>query len=258
MGRMTVSKRFEGKVVLVSGAASGIGLATARAFAREGAKVVLVDQNTEGAAEAAVEIARTGGTATSIGANVSDPAACIAMVDHAMKHYGGLHVAVNNAGVGPTPYAEFEDLRIEDWERVIAINLNAVFYAMKAEVPALRKSGGTAIVNTASAAGLVAVPNMASYVASKHGVAGLTRATALDLIRHGIRVNAICPGLTKTPIMRTEGPNLKLQAELEAQTPIRRWATADEMAAAILFLASGEASYMVGSMMVVDGGLTAC
>jgi NAD(P)-dependent dehydrogenase (short-subunit alcohol dehydrogenase family) len=253
---MAVIKRFDGKVVLVTGAASGIGLATATAFAREGAKVVVADLNAEGAAAAATEIERSGGTASSIGTDVIDYAACIAMVDHATNRYGALHVAVNNAGVNNPPYKEFEDIRVEDWDRVIAANVNAVFRAMKAEVPALRKSGGTAIVNTGSAIGLAGVPNKASYVASKHGVAGLTRAAALDLIGHGIRVNAVCPGMTETPMVAAGTGNPELRAALQAKIPIRRMAGADEVAAAILFLASDEASYVVGSLMVVDGGLT--
>lgn len=249
--------RFEGKVVLVSGAASGIGFAAAKAFAREGGKVVLVDRNADGAAAAAAEIEQAGGSASSIGVDVTDYTACLAMVDHAMDTYGALHVAVNNAGVSPAPYAEFEDIGIDDWDRVITTNLNAVFRAMKAQVPALRKSGGTAIVNTASAAGIVGVPNMASYVASKHGVAGLTRSAALDLIRHGIRVNAVCPGMTETPMIMSGVGNQELKDTIKASTPIGRLATPDEMAATILFLASEEASYITGAMMAVDGGLTA-
>lgn len=254
---MAVMERFVGKVVLVSGGASGIGLAAAKAFAREGARVVVADLNAAGAAETAAEIGRSGGTATSVGVDVTDYAACVAMVDLAVKQYGGLHIAVNNAGVNNPPYTEFEDIRVEDWDRVIDANASAVFRAMKAEVPAMRQSRGTAIVNTASAAALVAVPSKASYVASKHAIAGLTRAAALDLIRHGIRVNAICPGMTETPMVAAGTGNPEVRAALQTMIPIRRIAKPDEMAAAILFLASDDASYLVGSLMAVDGGLTA-
>jgi NAD(P)-dependent dehydrogenase (short-subunit alcohol dehydrogenase family) len=257
MERTAVSHRFDGKVALVTGAAGGIGLAAAQALAREGAKDVLADLNAEGVAEAAADIERSGGVATSIGANVTDPAACAAMVAHAVKHYGGLHVAVNNAGIQPPTYGEFEDIRVEDWDRVVATDVSSVFYSIKAEAPAMRQAGGGAIVNTASAAGLIAVPNMASYVASKHGVAGLTRAAAIDLIRHGIRVNAVCPGLTVTPMLGDHPSDPAYRARWEAKIPIRRMASADEIASAILFLLSSEASYVVGTMLVVDGGMTA-
>ncbi len=250
-----MSKRFDAKVVLVTGGASGIGLTTAIAFANEGAHVVVADRNAQGAADAANAIKKQGGSAASVEVDVSNPAACVAMVEFAVSHFGGLHVACNNAAIPTTYYADFEDAEIDEWNRVIGINLNGVFYCMKAEATALRKSGGTAIVNTASAASILTLRSQASYVASKHGVAGLTKAAALDLIRHGIRVNAICPGITETgmvaPIMATpEG-----RASLGSHTPIGRVARPEEMAAAILFLASEQASYMVGSLMVVDGGM---
>ena len=180
------------------------------------------------------------------------------MVDHAVKTFGGLHVAVNNAGINDTPYDDFENIVIDDWLRVMDTNVNAVFRAMKAEIPALRRSGGTAIVNTASAAAVAAVPGKAPYVTSKHAVAGLTRTAALDLIRHGIRVNAIAPGLTWTPMIASAAREQGLQDALKAMTPIGRMATPEEMASAILYLASDEASFVVGSLMVIDGGLTVC
>jgi NAD(P)-dependent dehydrogenase (short-subunit alcohol dehydrogenase family) len=251
-----MSRRFEDKVALVTGAASGIGLATAKAFAREGAKVVIVDLNEKGAVEAAAGINSNGGRATSIRADVSDSGACQAMVEHAVSHFGGLHVAFNNAGCPSSYCPEFEDIAIEDWDRMIDTNINGVFYSMKAEVPAMRKSGGTAIINTASAASFIVGPGIPSYITSKHGVAGLTKAAGHDLIRHGIRVNAIAPGSTETGMT---APRMKDPKALEAMklwSPIARIAKPEEMAEAVLFLASDSASYMVGSVMRVDGGMT--
>ncbi|MDB5689827.1 MAG: short-chain dehydrogenase [Sphingomonas bacterium] len=246
--------RFENRVVLITGAASGIGLATARRFAAEGARVVLGDRNETAVLAAAAAIRGSGGAATGIGVDVAVYAACEAMVGHAVETFGGLHIAVNNAGIPSEIGGLFEDFPVADWDRLIATNLSGVFHAMRAEVPALKASGGTAIVNTASIASLVAAPGMAAYVASKHGVAGLTKAAALDLIAHGIRVNAVCPGLIDTPMLAGAPP--EAQAAMAAQAPIGRMGTADEIAEVVLFLASDAASYMCGALMTVDGGVT--
>lgn len=253
-----MKQRFDGKSVLVTGAASGIGLATAQGFASEGANLMIADIDGQGAAKAAAQIEASGGRAASVAVDLRDAEACAGMVDAVLQQFGRLDIAVNNAGVNDAPYDEFENIVLEEWNRVLSTNVGGLFNAMKAQVPAMRQTGGDkAIVNTASAASISAVPGKAAYVTSKHAVAGLTRAAALDLIRHNIRVNAVCPGLTETPMIATATAQVELQQALVAGTPIKRIAKPEEVAAAILFLASEEASYVMGSLMAVDGGLTA-
>lgn len=247
---------FDGKVVLITGAAGGIGLATAKAFSLESAQVVMVDINGDLVAEQARLICKKGGAATSFQADVTQFSECEAMVAHAVKTYGGLHIAFNNAGISCQHVENFEDYDIEEWNRVISVNLSAVFYAMKAQVPALKKSGGTTIVNTASVNSLMASQGIASYVSSKHGVAGLTRASSLDLIRSGIRVNAVCPGIIETPMLAPVIATSEARAATNAVAPIGRIGAPDEIAQVVLFLASSKSSYMVGALLSADGGLS--
>jgi NAD(P)-dependent dehydrogenase (short-subunit alcohol dehydrogenase family) len=251
-----LSGRFAGKAVLVTGAASGIGLAAARAFAGEGGRVLLADRDREGLATALAMLRAEGGEAVSLPVDITDFAACEAMVAQCVAAFGGLDIAFNNAGIPSALGGAFEDFALADWRRLMATNLDGVFHCMKAEVPALRARGGGAIVNTASVASLVAAPGMAAYVASKHGVAGLTKAAALDLIGAGIRVNALCPGIVDTPMLAAATADPAIRAGLEAQAAIGRMASAEEIAQAALFLASDAASYVVGALLTVDGGVS--
>ncbi|WP_404711457.1 SDR family NAD(P)-dependent oxidoreductase [Sphingomonas sp. MMS24-J13] len=248
-----MTPRFEGKIVLVTGAASGIGRAAARLFAEEGAQLVLADRNLTGAEDAAHAI---GGEAIAVAADISDFASCEAMVAAATRAFGGLDIAFNNAGIPSGIGGEFEDFAIEDWQRILSTNLSGVFYSIRAEVPALKARGGGSIVVTASIASLIAAPGMAAYVASKHGVGGLVKAAAIDLIKHNIRVNAICPGMVDTAMLAAATAIPEVLAGMKAATPIGRIATPEEAARAALFLASEEASYMVGALMAVDGGVS--
>ena len=251
-----MSDRFRDKVVLVSGAARGIGLATAKAFATEGAKVVMADIDGDLAEQEAEAIRAGRGQASAVQADVSSYDACCAMVGHAVETFGGLHIAFNNAAIVSPIYADFEEAEIADWDRTIDVDLNGVFYAMKAEVPALRASGGHAIVNTASMTCFSTGPGMAPYIAAKHGLAGLTMAVAQDLIGYGIRVNAVCPGFIDTPLLEPVLQTEEDRASVNAMIPAGRVGAPEEIARAVLFLASDDASYMVGALMRVDGGST--
>ena len=251
-----MTKRFENKVILITGGASGIGLAAAQGFAKEGGRVVLADLNADKAASAAEGIRSAGGEATSIATDVTDFSACEAMVAHAKESFGGLHIAFNNAGMPTNNVGGFEDVSVADWEKVISTNLSGVFYCMKAEVPLIEASGGGAIVNTASIASVIAAKGMAGYVTSKHGVAGLSKAASLDLIDRGIRVNAVCPGFVDTAMTASVLADPAVREGIESMAPIGRVASAVEIANTVLFLASEEASFMVGALLSVDGGLT--
>ena len=251
-----MNRRFEQRVVLVTGAAGGIGLASAQAFSREGAHVVLADRDKERVSAAAQSISDEGGSAASVYVDVTDFESCESMVRFAAERFGGLHIAFNNAGIPSALGGEFEDTPLEEWRQLMDTNASGAFYSMRAEVPLMKKSGGTAIVNTASIQSLVASAGMPAYIASKHALAGLTKAASLDLIQHGIRVNAVCPGFVETPMLAPVIEDPKVRSFLESKTPIGRIGQPDEIAKAVLFLASVEASYIVGSLLSVDGGLS--
>jgi NAD(P)-dependent dehydrogenase (short-subunit alcohol dehydrogenase family) len=245
--------RLDGKVGLVTGAASGIGRATALAFAREGAKVVVADIAVKEGQETVRMIRKAGGEAIFVKADVSQEADVETMVKKTVEKYGRLECAVNNAGIdGDT--ALTADCSKQNWDRVIAINLTGVFLGMKYQIPQMLKQGGGAIVNTASTMGLVAHQNVPAYVASKHGVVGLTKSTALGYVKNNIRVNAICPGNTRTAILdRVMKDMPEIYQALMAATPIGRLAEPDEIANAIVWRCSDAASYCIGHALVADG-----
>lgn len=247
---------FRDQVVLITGGAGGIGHAAARKFAVEGARVAIADRDISRAERIAFELRDAGHEAIGIEVDVSQQESCEAMVHQCVDAFGGLHVAFNNAGVAAEPGGLFEETDPDVWRRTIDVNLGGLFYAMRAEVPAMKASSGTAIVNTASVTSIVADKGMASYVASKHGAAGLTKAAALDLIEFGIRVNAICPGITDTPLIAGSLAQPGVREYFDSMQPIGRLARPEEIADAALFLASDAASFAVGSILVVDGGMT--
>jgi NAD(P)-dependent dehydrogenase (short-subunit alcohol dehydrogenase family) len=251
-----MSGRFAGCGILVTGAGSGIGRAAARLFAQEGGRVVVVDQDENEAQATVTSIREAGGEALAVGADVSREADCRGMVERALAAYGRLHVAFNNAGIGASGFAVADEEEVT-WSRLIDVNLKGIFLAMKYEIPAMVRAGGGAIVNTASVAGLVGERGIGAYSASKHGVVGLTRTAALDYIGQGVRINAVCPGATRPRILANWFQDPKVESFILSRHPIGRIAEPEEIARAVLFLASDDASFVVGQALAVDGGLTA-
>jgi NAD(P)-dependent dehydrogenase (short-subunit alcohol dehydrogenase family) len=252
-----MSQLMTGKVVVVTGGAAGIGRATALAFAREGAKVVIGDLDVPGCENTVAAIKDQGGEAAYLGMDVTKSADIQALVKKAVGEYGGLDYAFNNAGlVGSV--AGIVDTTEEEWHDVVAINLTGVWLSMKYEIPEMLKRGGGAIVNNGSVAGLVGSAGPAVCVATKHGVSGLTKSAALQYAQQGIRVNAIAPGLVRTPQtqkMLAKYPDA--EPTLLAAVPQGRWCEAEEIAEAVVFLCSPRSSHMTGHVMAIDGGLTA-
>jgi NAD(P)-dependent dehydrogenase (short-subunit alcohol dehydrogenase family) len=248
---------FDGKVALVTGSGAGIGAVTARAFARAGAAVIVTDVDVDGGQTTVEKIRSDGGQAEFFAADVTDAEAVKALVRFAVDTYGGLHFAHNNAGVlGES--ARLTDSDDETWFRTIQINLNAVYLGMKHQIPAILDSGGGAVVNTSSYAGLVAVPFASAYVASKHGVIGLTKAAAVEFGKKGVRVNAVCPGSarTKMNIERVAG-NPAIEKAMTDVSPMKRFVEPEEVASAVLWLCSEDASFVNGHALAVDGGALA-
>ena len=244
------------KVALVTGGSSGIGLAVAQVWAREGAKVVVSDVNTEQGEKAAADLCAQGHDALFVQADVGDPGACEALVARTVAHYGRLDVACNNAGIGgdQQPTADYP---LDAWDKVIRINLSGVFYGMKYQIAAMLKNGGGSIVNMASILGAVGFANAPAYSAAKHGVLGLTQAAALEYSAKGVRINAVGPGFIHTPMISGLEQDAAANAALVAAHPIGRLGRAEEVAELVAWLSSDRASFITGSYYPVDGGYLA-
>lgn len=246
---------FTGKVAIVTGAASGIGAAVAKALAADGASVVLADLDRRGAEDVAEAIVAKGGKAIALETNVADSLEVEAMVEAAKRTYGGLHFAVNNAGIGG-PSAPTGEYPLEGWHKVIDTNLHSVFYGMRYQIPAIIASGGGAIVNMASILGSVGFANAPAYVAAKHGVLGLTKVAAMEYAKQGVRINSIGPGFIDTPLLSKNLDEAAL-TYVRGLHPVGRLGTSEEVAALTSFLLSDQASFITGSYHLVDGGYTA-
>ena len=244
------------RVAVVTGGGSGIGAATVEQLAAAGHAVVVADRNVEGAALVAEGVRAAGGEAHAVEVDVRDTASVQAMVAAANDRYGALHVAVNSAGVSED-LADFAELPWAQWERTIDVNLSGTFRSLQAEIPAILASGGGAIVNVSSVAGLIGFPGNPSYVASKHGVVGLTKTAALEFARKGIRVNAVCPSMVETPMLAAFTGDEATMKAMARMSPMGRLATAAEVAATIVWLCSDAASYVTGQAIAVDAGATA-
>jgi NAD(P)-dependent dehydrogenase (short-subunit alcohol dehydrogenase family) len=245
---------LDGKAALVTGGASGLGRASALALARAGATVTVADVNEDGGKETVALVSdEAGRDADFVRADVTQPDDVAAMVDRTVARWGHLDCAVNNAGMTGTA-APTADYTLDDWNRTIALNLTSVFLCLRYEIPAMLERGGS-IVNMASGAGLVGFAGLPAYVASKHGVVGLTKAAALEYAAHGVRINAICPGSTRTPMLEGfMGGDEQVERMMTRAVPLARLGRPEEIAEAVVWLCSDAASFVVGHALAVDGG----
>jgi NAD(P)-dependent dehydrogenase (short-subunit alcohol dehydrogenase family) len=254
-GRM--GKQFEGKVALVTGGASGIGLATAVAFAREGARVVVADVSEKEEQKVADLIRKAGGQPAFHVCDVTQSYQVRNVIDMILENFGRLDFACNDAGIEGATAATAESSE-ENWDRVLAVNLTGAYLCTKYEIQAMLKGGGGSIVNISSIAGMIGFEGSGAYVASKHGLIGLTRTAALEYAKRNIRVNAICPGVIQTPMIdRATGGKADAAAGFAAMEPIGRFGQPEEVASAVLWLCSSGASFTTGAIIPVDGGWTA-
>lgn len=247
-------KSLENKTAIVTGAGSGIGKAIALLLAKEGAKVVVADINEQGGNEVVAEIKQNGGESIFIKANSASPEDNEKLVDQTVKHFGSLHIAVNNAGIGG-PLQSTGEYPIDGWDKVVGINLSGVFYGMRYQLPQMLKSGEGSIVNVASILGQAGTKFSPAYVAAKHGVVGLTKAAALEYADKNIRINSVGPGYIKTPLL--DALDDTTMNALIGLHPMGRLGTSEEVAALVLWLSSDKASFVTGSYYPVDGGYLA-
>ncbi len=249
--------KLQDKVAVITGAASGIGRATALLFAREGARVVVADWDKSGGSRIAEEIVEAGGEAVFVRTDVSQADDVRSLINAAVEAYGRLDVLFNNAGV-EGELVPTADCSLENWDRVISINLKGVFLGMKYAIPHMVSNGGGTIINNASVAGVVGFAGLPAYCASKGGVIQLTKAAALEYAKAGLRVNAICPGVIATPMVeRVLGDSEEMKKTFEALEPVGRFGTAEEVARLALFLAAEDSSFCTGAPFIVDGGFVA-
>ena len=247
---------YEGRVAFVTGAGSGIGRATTLAFAARGARVAVVDRSAEAAEETARLVTQAGGDALAITADVSSEPEVASAVAETVRAFGQLDYAFNNAGI-EQPAAKITEVDGDEWDRLLGVNLSGVFFGMKHQIPEMLRAGGGAIVNTSSGAGVVGIAGQGAYAASKWGVIGLSKSTALEFAAQNIRINVVAPGIINTPMMdRFSGGTEEGRERVIGQEPVGRMGRPEEIAAAVLWLCSDLGSFTVGHAFVMDGGQT--